>query len=60
MCKEELRVVDVTYELSTLAEAIYETAPRLKRARLDVALDVSLKIIEEMVLKFETDLEEIC
>ena len=58
MCKEELRIGDVTYELSTLAEAIHETAPRLRRARLDVALDISLEIIEKMLLKFETDLEE--
>lgn len=28
MCKEELRVGDVTYELSTLAETIHETAPQ--------------------------------
>lgn len=58
MCKEELRIGDVTYELSTLAEAIHETAPQLKRARLDVALDTSLEIIEKMLLKFEADLEE--
>lgn len=29
MCKEKLCVVDVTYELSMLAETIYETAPHV-------------------------------